>query len=643
MLYSPLTCHEGACCPWTLLVSAQVPSHTAVLVAKLVDMLGENVEGHYIPPGVHFQDQAGAFSFRDKVASYLEGFTTRVCANVFTPQGGGAGSNNATESLNKVTHQDIPVRKAPVAHTMDLLRHMHTCSSADNSFDDALRRDMWHHDHMIVVERLRNMQPYPACPSCSFNLMDCHFVETVHIERLDHGRMRFAPSPGADPSQRVLDFKKAMKTERVQCIVLPTYKTMQTIINNHPEVFQAHRDMAATARVQLIKDFLSAPTKKPTVGPSWLASFVRFHNTPATMALEDMSLSEWYALVHSFALMPPLTGPEAVVRYLSRLEKGVPIRDKSSTREGNGCVVHWDKVPDSGIVYCLCADHSLRGICWHVMLWLVSNNVVSLPPKWSAATIAGPSVRGRDRHYVDGNALLRDRQPGASKHALAKIARSALDPRSPESTTQSLISCMGIINMETDSVRKYTQDKYTHAKEKTKRKDKQNTNNKKGKQGKRKRKPAVIDESQDESGEEESREKTKSKDKTKGKRKDKSATSDESQDESAGAEESRPDEAIVSPRASAPRAAKRARPTTWGKQAAHDEHASAEADAQGAATAKYVKVLGMARVSRQDKLDLLRALVAGEVDKSLQSMLQDFLVEDRCNLVQLKDILEGVD
>jgi hypothetical protein len=116
---------------------------------------------------------------------------------------------------------------------------------------------------------------------------------------------------------------------------------------------------------------------------------------------------------------------------------------------------------------------------------------------------------------------------------------------------------MGIINMETDSVRKYTQDKYTHAKEKTKRKDKQNTNNKKGKQGKHKRKPAVIDESQDESGEEESRENTKSKDKTKGKRKDKSATSDESQDESAGAEESRPDEAIVSPRASAPRAAKR--------------------------------------------------------------------------------------
>ena len=42
-------------------------------------------------------------------------------------------------------------------------------------------------------------------------------------------------------------------------------------------------------------------------------------------------------------------------------------------------------------------------------------------------SFAGPSDRGRDRHYVDGSALLRDRQPGASKHALAKIARSALD------------------------------------------------------------------------------------------------------------------------------------------------------------------------------------------------------------------------
>jgi hypothetical protein len=59
---------------------------------------------------------------------------------------------------------------------------------------------------------------------------------------------------------------------------------MQTVINNYPEVFQAHCDMTAAARVQLIKDFLSSPTKKPKVGPSWLASFVRFHNVRGNLA-----------------------------------------------------------------------------------------------------------------------------------------------------------------------------------------------------------------------------------------------------------------------------------------------------------------------------------------------------------------------
>ena len=74
-----------------------------------------------------------------------------MCANVFTPQGVGAGSNNATESLNKVTHKQIPVRKAPVAHVMDLLTHLHTVSNADIAYDDTLCRDICHHDHMIAL------------------------------------------------------------------------------------------------------------------------------------------------------------------------------------------------------------------------------------------------------------------------------------------------------------------------------------------------------------------------------------------------------------------------------------------------------------------------------------------------------------
>jgi hypothetical protein len=35
----------------------QVPSHTPLLIAKVLDMLGENEEHHYLPPGVHFQNK----------------------------------------------------------------------------------------------------------------------------------------------------------------------------------------------------------------------------------------------------------------------------------------------------------------------------------------------------------------------------------------------------------------------------------------------------------------------------------------------------------------------------------------------------------------------------------------------------------
>ena len=109
---------------------AQVPSHTPLLIDKFLDMISDNKMGHRIPPGLHFKDKSGNFLFRDRVAPYLQGFTTRVCANVLTPHGGGAGSNNATESQNKMAHKQMPVRKPPVAHVVDLLSHMHTVSIA---------------------------------------------------------------------------------------------------------------------------------------------------------------------------------------------------------------------------------------------------------------------------------------------------------------------------------------------------------------------------------------------------------------------------------------------------------------------------------------------------------------------------------
>lgn len=311
--------------------------------------------------------------------------------------------------------------------------------------------------------------------------------------------MCYAPSAAGGRHDRVLDFKQSMRSAPLRCIVMPTFKTMQTVINNYPEVFQAHKDMTSAERVMLIKDFLSSPTKKPKAGPSWLASFLGCHNVGSNLALEDMTLTEWYDLVHSFALMPPLTDQDAVARYLGRLEKGIPIRDKGSTRLGNGCQVHWGKVPATGIYYCLCPDHLLRGICLHVMLWLVSNAIISLPRKWSAETIAGPSIKGRDRHYVDGSALVRDPQHQPSRHALAKIAKTGLDPRSNEHTTQALISCLGTINIETDSVRKYTQDQYKHGPNSQAKLHVHGTKTSKRPEAKAKRRLPRIDESQDES------------------------------------------------------------------------------------------------------------------------------------------------
>ena len=143
---------------------AQVPSHTPLLVDMFLDMISHNTQGHRIPPGLHFKDKSGHFLFHDQVAPYLQGFTTRVCANVLTPHGGGAGSNNATESQNKIAHKQMPVRKAPVAHVVDLLAHMHTVSIADTAFDDGMRRDIWHQTKCDLAHLQRHLMRSSSPP-----------------------------------------------------------------------------------------------------------------------------------------------------------------------------------------------------------------------------------------------------------------------------------------------------------------------------------------------------------------------------------------------------------------------------------------------------------------------------------------------
>ena len=724
---------------------AQVPSHTPLLIDKFLDMISDNKMGHRIPTGLHFKDKSGDFLFHARVAPYLQGCTARINANVLTPHGGGAGSNNATESQNKIAHKQMPTRKPPVAHVGDLLSHMHTVSMADTAFSDGMRRDIWHHDMMIAVAILMKWQPYPACPTCIFNLAGCTFRENVYIESLDPAQMRYAPSAAGGRQDRVVDFRTAMTSAPQQCIVMPTFKTMMTVIQNYPAVFQTHKAMTNTDREKLIKNFLSAPTQKPKVGPSWLSLFLGLFNVRSELALEDVTLTEWYDVVHSFALMPPLTDKDSVARYLGRLEKGIPIRDKTSTRLGNGCQVHWDQVPHTGIYYCLCPDHLLRGICLHVMLWLVSNTIISLPSKWSAAMIAGPSMKGRDSNFVNGTARVRD-DSQSSKHAAAKIARSVRDPRSHDHTAQALISCLGTIDTETDSVRKYVNQQYKYglqlrkgklpgSKKSKKREGKRSTTptlpsisesdesiseqgepltNRKRKQNKGRiaGKPAYVNESLCESLSERGETGTHRKRKhNKGRRAGKRADEDESlsgsQDEtlfqkkrpnlvSKEGQQAQRDEDLSQPCSSkkdgkndgkkigtpsqqalggaAGGARQVARPSkvcvcacvcacvcvcvcvrllslvlmcylalhNQGKGYVHVAPRG-QALSREPASAKYVTVLCMHTLSREDKMSILRVMMQGEADQALHAFLQDRLGHDQCDLDGLCKLLQEAD
>ncbi len=290
--------------------------------------------------------------------------------------------------------------------------------------------------------------------------MDCVFAENINIERLLPVAMAFKPVEGQPRHgpHRIVDFKTAMTPVLTRCLLMLTYTTLQTIVNNHPKVFETHKHLDSEHLVQNVLNFLSSKTENGSV--SRKDQFVRFFNVPTALALEDMKLSEWLALTHSFAVLVPLTDTEDMARYLGRVEAGVPIESMDSKRKNNGCQVHWQKVPDKGIYYCLCADHALRGNCLHILLWLVTKGIITPPPKWSAVRIGGPSTKVRDRHYVDGSALLRDQQP--SLHARAKVAKNMQDPRVRQDTKLALVACKGTICLENDSIRKYAEKEYKY-------------------------------------------------------------------------------------------------------------------------------------------------------------------------------------
>ena len=436
-------------------VTPQVPSSTKMLALMFLDMVGENTRGFSLPDTDMFRNDADMLAFHDAIEDYVLGMTTRCCANVLTPEGGGAGNNNATECLNKLSHDEMPVRKHPTAHVTQMLSHLHQCSRNDQVFGDAFRRDTWHHDLWLAVKYLMTYIAFAANKAClPINIYRLALTKVLSIDSVSPADMVHNPHDGTPREFNIASMRKEPRT----CKMVPTYITLQHLVRHHPGLFDAtHGEKEGNGVETRIKNFLDAPCVHPALGPSWADQAAALFNEPAAEALATMNLSEWLSITNSFAVLVPLTDADDKVRYLKRFERGIPIEDLASTRSGNGCIVQWDLVPRTSIFYCLCPDHSLRGVCLHVVMMLVSEGLIKPPPKWSCDRVHGPSKLGRSSAFVKGTALLVPRQP--SKHAGAKV-RKALE-RPGGQNVNALVSCMGTIKLESDSVRKYTEGKHT--------------------------------------------------------------------------------------------------------------------------------------------------------------------------------------
>ena len=423
------------------------------------------------------------------------------------------------------------------------------------------------------------------------------------IESLTAGQLAFDADSG---EARIVDFKTAMKASTTKCLLVPTYGTMQTIVANHPDVFEVHKNLSSAETVVKVKNFLTSKTSNGS--PSWLQQMLRLLNSPAGLALEDLTLAQWLALSNSFAVLVPLTDKDDIARYLVRLEEGVPMENVESKRHSNGCTIVWLKIPDSGIYYCLCCDHALRGVCLHVLLWLVSEGIVLPPAKFSAVRIA---YKGRPEAFMDGSALLRDAP--ASRHATNKLAKGLANPRLQQDARLALVACKGIISLHNDSVRKYANNEYMHG---------------------RKHRPAratVPKRARKRDGS--------SKARKRGSRED-----DSDSDDSAPAARKRSgkERAGRTGLARGMGSASRARGKSRGKAKASDDSDGAGARpvlpaGSRTAAAKYLSILA-SNMSDASKTDVIKTMLLAEADRSLKSCITDHL-EEQLSLEHLACIL----
>jgi hypothetical protein len=288
-----------------------------------------------------------------------------------------------------------------------------------------------------------------------------------------------------------------------------------------------------------------------------------------------------------------------------------------------------NKVPDEDIYYCLCVDHALCGICLHILLWLVTKGIITPPPKWSAVHIDGPISKDRDGNYVA--TLLSDQQP--SHHVRSHIVKDLQDPLVHHDTKLTLVPNKGIISLETDSIHKYVDkdNKYGHNKSALSGMRNQSSQKKRGRPSKKKKGIAsqhdTLSEASSVSSDPDAAPapgstalgKWKETRKSELKGDKRTHCIDESQDES-------------------------------GQENAEDVGARTEggigrcvtvstAQHRLGSVSKYVVIIVTPCMSRQVKVELMEIVLLTETDDTLKDMIEDYLTEDY-NLLELITLLQ---
>jgi hypothetical protein len=372
----------------------KVPSATPALIDMLLDVMSENTRGYPLSDPNMFKDGNGDFTFAARMRPYLSHYTTRVCANLCNSLGGGPGTNNAVERMNREIHHQFPARRGPQAHLHDLLSGSHSLSLSDDAFNNEPRRDMYHAELWRAVLQSRHLCPYVHFPEVTINLMKCTLATRLYIEELDESKAMVEPGERAS-----WNLQTDLKRTNTNALLLPTLQTISDVVQGTDTSVHGGKLVNAVCTEEKVMTFVDSRCTLPHDEDSWKQQFETLINE-GSGALHTMNLWEWWELTNTFAMLTPMSLADTTT-FLRMLETGIPSAGATTEPHlSNGCTVHWDKVGDNTAMRCWCEDFQLRSICFHAAQYVVHQDFVSPPAKWGGVGGASCGQRaGRPTHF----------------------------------------------------------------------------------------------------------------------------------------------------------------------------------------------------------------------------------------------------